>query len=144
MTEEIESGSEDFSELVALDIANPWELMCLVDSNVRSGITTPYEWQKEFHITVGNAETTDKNPWCYTVTAGNGTGKDIYIIAWLAMWFIVSKVRSRVIITSGSVNQVNTQTEPYIREVANKINKWFEKKSGQPQAMVKRPDLRLS
>jgi len=134
--EEIESGSEDFSELVALDIANPWELMCLVDSNVRSGITAPYEWQKEFHITVGNAEATDKNPWCYTVTAGNGAGKDSYIIAWLAMWFIVSKVRSRVIITSGSVNQVNTQTEPYIREVANKINKWFEKKSGQPQAMV--------
>jgi hypothetical protein len=112
--------------------------MCLVDENIRKGLTNPYDWQKEFHRTVEEADATasDKDPWCYTVTAGNGAGKDSYIIAWLAVWFIVSKVRSRVIITSGSVNQVNTQTEPYIREVANKVNKWFEKKSGQPRAIV--------
>lgn len=132
-----DSSDEDFSELRTLDLANPYELMCLVDDNIRLGRVAPYKWQKEFHLEVGKAVASDRHPWLYALVAGNGAGKDSFIISWLAVWFAVAKKQSRTIITSASVNQLNCQTEPYIKAAAMAINKFFERKSGQAQAMFR-------
>jgi hypothetical protein len=49
-----------------------------------------------------------------SVVAVNGAGKDSYIIAPLATWFMITKIRSLTVITSASYNQLKTQTYPYI------------------------------
>ena len=138
MNDEVDySSNEDFAELKAIEFANPYEMMLVIDPDIASDRITPYDWQINFHREVGEAKASDKNPWHYAVVAGNGAGKDSFIISWLTMWFVVSKVRSKVILTSGSVNQVNTQTEPYIRDIAKKVNVFLSRKTGTSGPFIK-------
>ena len=64
------------------------------------------------------------HPYKFSLCAANGSGKDKFVIAPFAVWFITSKIKSIVVITSSSTNQLNTQTESYIRSLCREMNKW--------------------
>lgn len=66
----------------------------------------------------------------FALCAANGSGKDAFVIAPFALWFICCKIKAKVIITSASGNQLSIQTEHYINELAIKINKWSTENYG--------------
>lgn len=62
------------------------------------------------------------NPYKFALCAANGSGKDAFVIAPLALFFICCNIKAKVIITSSSGNQLSTQTEHYIDTLARKVN----------------------
>jgi hypothetical protein len=65
---------------------------------------------------------TDKLPLYYNLVAANGSGKDQVVICAFAVWFCLSKIRSRCVITSSSYEQLKDQTFKYIKNVCEEIN----------------------
>src|SRR5262249_46395599 len=61
------------------------------------------------------------------LAAANGSGKDMIYIAAIAVWYVMTGARNRVIITSSSFDQVKFQTEPSILELINQVNSKFGK-----------------
>lgn len=83
-----------------------------------------HPWQLDIskELCTPDKKPTSKHPLKYALVASNGSGKDQFVIAPFALWFIIAKIRSRVIITSSSGTQLTSQTENYIKDLANKIN----------------------
>lgn len=132
-----------------LDIPDSVQLLLLVDDSLRLGIPDAngeifslhpwqvetnkdicYGRQRENGEVVSEKRPTSIHPYQYALCAANGSGKDAFVIAPIALWFIVTKIQSKVIITSASAGQLNTQTEKYIRNLAAKINVWAMKTMG--------------
>lgn len=109
----------------ALNFPHPFRLVCFFDPDVISGHTTIYPWQRDVLLDFGHRKGTIAKPHKHVVLASNGSGKDKYIIAPFAIWFTLCKVRSRVIITTASGTQLTSQTEPYIKDLAEKVNNYF-------------------
>ena len=72
-----------------------------------------YKWQAETlfklagytdlnDLDLPKTRPTDKTPLYYNLVAANGSGKDQVVISAFAVWFCLSKVRSRCVITSSS------------------------------------------
>lgn len=125
-TPEPEGGYKAVGQLDAtLDFPHPFRLLCFFDPDVADGHTTIYPWQRDILIELGTNKGTIAAPQKHVVLASNGSGKDKYIISPFAIWFTLCKVRSRVIITTASGTQLTSQTEPYIKDLAEKVNAWF-------------------
>jgi hypothetical protein len=71
---------------------------------------------------------TDKIPLYYNLVAANGSGKDQVVICAFAVWFAMSKVRSRCVITSSSYEQLKDQTFKYIKNLCEIINHTYQRK----------------
>ena len=71
---------------------------------------------------------TDKTPLYYNLVAANGSGKDQVVISAFAVWFCLSKVRSRCVITSSSYEQLKDQTYKYIKNICEEINVSYGRK----------------
>jgi hypothetical protein len=102
-----------------------WQVETLEDISL--GITRDYKTGEELKRKVA----TSVDPYSYALCAANGSGKDNFVIAPLALWFVCTKIKAKVIITSSSAEQLNTQTEKYIRELANDVNQWALANFGQ-------------
>lgn len=63
-----------------------------------------------------------KDPFRYTLCAANGSGKDTYFIAPVAVWFCATKIRTRCIITGAQYNQLKSQTFANIKAYCETIN----------------------
>lgn len=83
-----------------------------------------HPWQLEISkdLCTPKTKASSQHPLKYALVASNGSGKDQFVIAPFAIWFIITKIRSRVIITSSSGTQLTSQTENYIKDLAHKIN----------------------
>ncbi len=113
-----------------LAIDNPVRLLLLLMPEV-----TPYRWQFEElmrlggYLTTGDYGTrsvpTPETPLKVALPAANGSGKDMIMIAAFAVWFALTGVRNRVIITSSSFEQTKFQTEVHIRHLADSANVKF-------------------
>ncbi len=98
---------------------------------------TPYKWQFETLMQAAGylypgrfqagdkSEITQDNPFLFAGRMANGSGKDFILIAAFATWFVVTKARNRVIVTSSSHEQIKYQTEPHIRDLCNRANSKF-------------------
>ena len=64
---------------------------------------------------------TDKTPLYYNLVAANGSGKDQVVISAFAVWFCLSKVRSRCVITSSSYEQLKDQTYKHQRKQSYRL-----------------------
>lgn len=116
--------------LEPLQIDNPAILLALLMPEVKL-----YKWQFEQLMQVagylkpGNFKerihVDEHNPFKLVLSAANGSGKDMIIIAASAVWFALTGVRNRVIITSSSFDQTKFQTEVHIRELVQRANKKF-------------------
>lgn len=98
----------------------------------------PYKWQVEtlYQLAGYNLEDldappmrpTDKNPFYYNLVAANGSGKDQIVISAFAVWFVMTKIRSRVVITSSAYEQLKDQTFKYIKTLCEDINEFHKRK----------------
>lgn len=113
-----------------LAIDNPVQLLLLLRPELDL-----YPWQFEElmrpagYLTTGQYKSADKTPitdvlpYKSVISAANGSGKDMILIAAFAVWFALKGVRNRVIITSSSFEQTKFQTEIHIRDLVNRANK---------------------
>jgi phage terminase large subunit len=111
--------------------SNPVLFLATFDDVINKHIETLHPWQVEEGEKLGRAKPTSKHPFKYALCAANGSGKDAYVIAPFAVWFICCKIRSLVVITSSSSTQLQNQTEKYIASLCNKVNKWSLANLGQ-------------
>ena len=114
-------------EYQAFDYPNPAVLVSFFDRSISDGYVTLYPWQVEILEDLGsiNKKATGQHPHKFCLLANNGSGKDKFIIAPFAIWFTLTKIKSRVIITTASGSQLTSQTEPYISDLCSKVNSFF-------------------
>lgn len=125
-----------------LEIKDSIRFLTLFDPLVKEGTVVLHKWQVEVNEDISYGRTRikgevvkqskpdSKHPYKYCLCAANGSGKDAFVIAPLVLWFITTKVQSKVIVTSASGTQLTTQTEAYIRELANNVNQWTISRMG--------------
>ena len=111
--------------LQVLEFGDGSELLYFFDEGLQSGKFKLHPWQIQLNEEFAHAQATDQHPFKFALRAANGSGKDAFIVAPFALWFIVSKIKSRVIITSSSGTQLTSQTEVYISNLARKINTYY-------------------
>jgi len=104
-----------------LSFEDPVELLYFVDDNIASGRLKLHDWQVWTLMFLARPDYTQEERLKFLLTAANGSGKDAYILAAFAVWQLVCKVRSRFIGTSKSANQLNTQTNPYIKNLCVRL-----------------------
>ena len=124
----------------AIDFASSVEMLMTVDDNLREGKIDPttgkpsqlHGWQVETHeeFCLADPKPNSLNPFKYALCAANGSGKDAFIVTPFAVWFIVAKIRSIVVLTSSSGVQLSNQTENLIRNYCKKVNEFFLKTYG--------------
>ncbi len=107
-----------------LEFLSPDELLSVYDVNIREQTVVLHKWQREVSEELSSAKPTQLNPFKYILCACNGSGKDAFVIAPFAIWFALSKIQSRCIITSSSGVQLTSQTESYIVNLARKVNEF--------------------
>lgn len=84
-----------------------------------------YKWQTELLEELAAAKPNALKPYKFCLCAANGSGKDAFIVAPFAIWFVLTKIQSRVILTSSSGTQLTSQTETYIKNLAESVNRFF-------------------
>lgn len=109
-----------------MEFDNPFDLVCFFDNLIADGQVTLHKWQHDVLLDLSNAKANSQHPCKYCLIAANGSGKDKFIIAPFAIWFVLCKVKSLVIITTASGTQLTSQTEPYIKDLAEKVNSFFQ------------------
>ncbi|HEX9232439.1 MAG TPA: hypothetical protein VF849_00030 [Blattabacteriaceae bacterium] len=100
------------------------ELLAFFDPQINNGTVILHPWQIDTGESLCRVKSTSLHPHKFALCAANGSGKDAFIIAPFSLWFILTKIRSRVIITSSSGVQLTNQTEAYISGLAERINNW--------------------
>lgn len=109
-----------------LQFPDPAVLLAFYDEHINSKRVTLHPWQVEVHQQLANAKATQQNPYKFCLVTCNGSGKDAFIITGFVVWFTLTKIRSRVILTSSSGVQLSSQTESYIRSFCEKVNKFHQ------------------
>lgn len=99
---------------------------------------TAYRWQAQTlyqlagfdprNIYVPPVKPTKETPLYFNLVAANGSGKDEIVTAPFAVWFILTKIRSRCIITGSSYEQLKDQTFKYISGLCEDINTLHKRK----------------
>jgi hypothetical protein len=122
------------NEYQCLEISDSLRFLSLFDPSIQNNQFTLHPWQAEVNedISFGrtriNKEVVKEqkpdsiHPYKFALCAANGSGKDAFVIAPLALWFICTKIKAKVIITSASGTQLTTQTEHYISTLAKSVN----------------------
>lgn len=107
-----------------LPFANSALLMATYNKAIRSQRAYIYPWQLDVsqELCQPAKQPTSQHPLRYCLVANNGSGKDSFVIAPFAIWFILTKMKARCIITTSSGTQMTGQTESYIRGLANAVN----------------------
>jgi hypothetical protein len=115
-----------------LEIDNALDFLCLFDPNINEHKMTLHKWQAETLLELSEGKASSKHAFKYCLCAANGSGKDAFIVAPWALYFICCKIRSLVIITSSSGSQLTSQTESYIASLAINVNNYAIAIFGQP------------
>ena len=148
----LQTGAEtpNLSTSSALDISDSLKFLLMFNDDLRLGKIVDgkplslHPWQVECNKDISYGRTRDKDgniikeakptslhPYKFALCAANGSGKDAFVIAPIALWFICTKMQSKVIITSASGGQLTTQTEKYIKNLAIAVNQWSLNNIGQ-------------
>jgi len=110
-----------------IDIANPIELLLLLDENILSGEVKLHDWQMQFMLDFANSKHTKDSPFQACCQTCNSSGKDKYIIAACAVWLCMRYRECQCPITSSSGNQLDSQTSIHIDRLCHKANALFGK-----------------
>jgi phage terminase large subunit len=108
-------------DLTPFEFETPLELFHFIYPNLN-----PNPWQDEDLSLLGKPGATAARPLYYNLVAANGSGKDTYIIVPTALYFILTKVRARCIVTTKTKEQLKFQTFKFIVDAAQE----FERKLG--------------
>ena len=107
---------------VAFSFESPLDIISIYDDAINKGTHTLNPWQMEQAYQFGARRYTAKNPYRLALVAANGSGKDKYVIAPFTLWFILTRLDATCIVTSSSAQQLDTQTERYIKRLSFAIN----------------------
>lgn len=125
----------------AMEFKTPAHVLAFFNDDIQSGSVTLHKWQAEINVALApEVKPTSLHPLKYYLVAANGSGKDAFVIAPFAIWFVLCKIRARVIITSSSGTQLTAQTENYIRMLAERVNV----KLGQPIFKIRQRYIRCN
>lgn len=108
-----------------LEFEDPATLFIFFNPTFSEGTDKLHKWQVELLESFGNIKPTSIKPHKFCLRAANGSGKDSIIVAAFVVWFMLSKIQSRVIVTSSSGQQLTAQTENAIRLLCENVNKFF-------------------
>lgn len=108
-----------------LEFSSGAEVLAFFRDDIREGRFKLHQWQIEENEKIASFKATTQKPLRYCLCAANGSGKDAMIIAANAIFFCLAYIKARVIITSAGGVQLTGQTEAYIRDLANLVNKKF-------------------
>jgi phage terminase large subunit len=123
-----EEGFKTISEFSTLNFPSPAFLVSFFNQDIADGAVTLHPWQVSVSQDLVPVEKpTAQHPLKYCLVAANGSGKDAFIVAPFAIWFTLTKKRARVIITSSSGTQLTAQTESYIKDLAERVNAFFQR-----------------
>jgi hypothetical protein len=103
---------------------NPHEMLLVCDDNLLDGHLSLHPWQDKILREFAEPSTSDE-PYKAVVRAANGSGKDNFIVAPCAVWLSLRYENSLTVITSASGNQLDRQTDKYIKQLTNAQNKIF-------------------
>jgi phage terminase large subunit len=119
------NGSHD-KEYIKFEVEDPVDLAFILYDTIINNTHTLHHWQEEDLIFISKRNQWTKAEYLeYFLAACNGSGKDAYIVALLAIFFSLTIVRHRVVVSTASGNQLARQTRPYIEALANKANQVF-------------------
>ena len=124
--DETEDKEPEGGYKVLIDFPNPALFLAFFDKSIADGEVKMHPWQLEVNSDLAPQEKpTSTKPLKYYLVAANGSGKDAFVIAPFAAWFIFCKIKARCIITSSSGGQLSSQTETYIKSMCEKVNQFF-------------------
>ena len=103
---------------------NPHEMLLVCDDNLLDGHIQLHPWQDKILQEFAKPSTSEQ-PYKAVVRAANGSGKDNFIVAPCAVWLSLRYENSLTVITSASGNQLDRQTDKYIKQLTNTQNKIF-------------------
>lgn len=110
-----------------VEYPSPEFLLTLHNEAVRDGRVTLHGWQLTMsdELAESNKTAHAKSPYKLALCAANGSGKDAFVIAPFVVWFALVNVKALTIITSSSGTQLTSQTENYIRSLAQSVNEYY-------------------
>jgi len=111
-------------ETNVIKFADPHEMLLVCDDALLDGHVTLHPWQVEILQEFAKPSSAD-SPYRAVVRAANGSGKDNFIIAPCAVWLSLRYENSLCVITSASGNQLDRQTDKYIKQLTTAQNKLF-------------------
>ena len=126
-----------------LDIPTPALLLAIYDPVIREQQMVLHPWQIEVSDTFAE-KYTNENPLRFCLVAANGSGKDAFVVTPFAVWFTLTKIRSRCIVTSASGTQLSSQTESLIRSLCEKVNQFHVEKGDEPPFRINQRDIRCN
>lgn len=107
---------------IGFDIHDPVELLFMFDDDIANGITVLHPWQTQFMLDFADSRHTKDSPFKAEVRTCNGSGKDKYIVAACAVWMCMRYKEARGVVTNGSGQQLDNQTEAYIEKLCQRVN----------------------
>lgn len=112
------------------DIADPVELLLMLDENIQRGKENGgidlHPWQIQIMMDFATGGQSDKSPFQAIVRACNGSGKDKYVIAPCVVWLCMRFKRAIGVVTSASGVQLDNQTCRYIKQLCEAVNTKFK------------------
>jgi len=99
------------------------DLLLFADDDLLENHYSLYKWQMEILKDFCRDEWTNNHPYQSVVRAANGSGKDKYIIAPCCLWLATRFPNTVCVVTSSSGTQLDRQTDRYIRQLAQSLNK---------------------
>ena len=107
-----------------IKFADPHEMLLVCDDTLLDGHVKLHPWQIKILQEFAAPSTSDK-PYKSVVRAANGSGKDNFIVAPCAVWLSLRYENSLSVVTSASGNQLDRQTDKYIKQLTTAQNKMF-------------------
>ena len=107
-----------------IQFKDPYEMLTVIDDDILEGRISLHKWQREILEDYGKPPDAS-NPFNAAVRAANGSGKDQFVIAPCALWTCMASANAVAIVTTASGNQLDRQTDKYIKQLMNTINKMF-------------------
>lgn len=110
-----------------LAFKTPAQMLAVVVQDIATQQVTLHDWQLDISQELADSLATanSKHPYKYALCAANGSGKDAFVVAPFVVWFMLVNVRGLVIVTSSSGQQLSSQTENYIKSIAEAVNAYF-------------------
>ena len=107
-----------------IQFKDPYEMLTVIDDNILDGTISLHDWQRQILQDYGKPSNAAK-PFKAAVRAANGSGKDQFVIAPCALWTCMCSSDAVAIVTTASGNQLDRQTDKYIKQLMTTINKMF-------------------